>query len=156
MEFKAGFVEDEYYDAEALQTIASIPSRDGLIAKFLGSTAKGGFLMEIIYLKTKYIYKLLNQKRDMSEQFMNSIQGYWALVFVISVCRSMFVMSAAAFLMPVSSAGDAVPRPEFHFCTVHGFAFQSTFQWSAPHGPPRSNRVGGRGASIRYGLPDHA
>lgn len=37
MEFKAGFVEGEYYDAEALQTIASIPSRDGLIAKFLGS-----------------------------------------------------------------------------------------------------------------------
>ena len=35
--------------------------------------------MEITYLKTKYIYKLLNQKRDMSEQSMNSIQGHWAL-----------------------------------------------------------------------------
>ena len=38
--------------------------------------------------------------------------GIFVLVmFVISVClMSMFVMSAAAFLMPVSSAGDAVPR----------------------------------------------
>ena len=35
--------------------------------------------MEITYLKTKYIYKLLNQKRDMSEQSMNSVQGHWAL-----------------------------------------------------------------------------
>ena len=56
--------------------------------------------------------------------------GIFVLVmFVISVClMSMFVMSAAAFLMPVSSAGDAVPRPEFHLRTAHGFALQSTFQ----------------------------
>lgn len=37
MAFKGGIVEGSYYDAEALLTIASIPSRDDLIAKFLGS-----------------------------------------------------------------------------------------------------------------------
>lgn len=37
MEFKAGIIENEFYDAEGLKTIASIPGRDVLIAKFLGS-----------------------------------------------------------------------------------------------------------------------
>lgn len=37
MAFKAGFVDGTYYDAEGMTAIASIPSRDVLIAKFLGS-----------------------------------------------------------------------------------------------------------------------
>lgn len=37
MAFKAGFVEGIYYDAEGMATIASIPSREVLIAKFMGS-----------------------------------------------------------------------------------------------------------------------
>jgi len=37
MAFKAGIVEGITYDAAGLQTLASIPSRDELIAKFLGS-----------------------------------------------------------------------------------------------------------------------
>lgn len=37
MEFKAGVVEGTFYNAEGIQTIATIPSRDGLIAKFMGS-----------------------------------------------------------------------------------------------------------------------
>ena len=37
MEFKAGIIENEFYDAEGLKTIASIPGRDVLIAKFMGS-----------------------------------------------------------------------------------------------------------------------
>lgn len=37
MEFKGGIVEGTYYDAEGLKTIAQIPSRDELIAKFMGS-----------------------------------------------------------------------------------------------------------------------
>ncbi|MDO4545682.1 MAG: 50S ribosomal protein L10, partial [Bacillota bacterium] len=37
MEFKGGFVEGEYCDKESIQQIASIPSRDVLISKFMGS-----------------------------------------------------------------------------------------------------------------------
>ncbi|MGN0701711.1 MAG: 50S ribosomal protein L10 [Lentihominibacter sp.] len=37
MEFKGGFVEGEYYDKEAIVQIASIPSREVLISKFMGS-----------------------------------------------------------------------------------------------------------------------
>ena len=37
MEFKAGIVEGEFYDKAGIETIANIPSRDELVAKFLGS-----------------------------------------------------------------------------------------------------------------------
>ena len=37
MSFKAGVVEGDFYDQEAIKTIANIPSRDVLLAKFLGS-----------------------------------------------------------------------------------------------------------------------
>ncbi len=37
MEFKAGVVEGAYFDAKGMDAIASLPSRDELIAKFMGS-----------------------------------------------------------------------------------------------------------------------
>jgi large subunit ribosomal protein L10 len=37
MSFKAGYVDGVYYDADRIKEIAEIPSRDELIAKFLGS-----------------------------------------------------------------------------------------------------------------------
>lgn len=37
MEFKAGVVEGTYFDKDGIQAIADIPSRDVLIAKFMGS-----------------------------------------------------------------------------------------------------------------------
>ena len=37
MEFKGGFVEGENYDKDAIVQIASIPSREVLISKFMGS-----------------------------------------------------------------------------------------------------------------------
>ncbi|MDO5696174.1 MAG: 50S ribosomal protein L10 [Eubacteriales bacterium] len=37
LELKAGIVEGEYYDHEGIQVIANIPSREELLAKFLGS-----------------------------------------------------------------------------------------------------------------------
>ena len=37
MEFKGGFVETEYYDKDSLVQIATIPSREVLISKFMGS-----------------------------------------------------------------------------------------------------------------------
>ncbi len=37
MEFKGGIVEGTYYDKDAMQEIAAIPSRDVLISKFMGS-----------------------------------------------------------------------------------------------------------------------
>lgn len=37
MEFKAGVVEGTYFDAKGMEQIASLPSRDELIAKFMGS-----------------------------------------------------------------------------------------------------------------------
>ena len=37
MEFKAGVVEGKYFDKDGIQAIADIPSRDVLIAKFMGS-----------------------------------------------------------------------------------------------------------------------
>lgn len=37
LEFKAGIVEGTYYDAKGLAVIATIPSRDELISKLLGS-----------------------------------------------------------------------------------------------------------------------
>lgn len=37
MEFKGGLVEGEYYDKDAIAKVASIPSREVLISKFMGS-----------------------------------------------------------------------------------------------------------------------
>ncbi len=37
LELKAGVVEGTYYDSEGIKVIATIPSRDELISKFLGS-----------------------------------------------------------------------------------------------------------------------
>ena len=37
MEFKGGFVESDYYDKDGIVQVASIPSRDVLISKFMGS-----------------------------------------------------------------------------------------------------------------------
>ena len=37
LELKCGVVEGTYYDANGIQTIATIPSRDELLSKFLGS-----------------------------------------------------------------------------------------------------------------------
>ena len=37
LELKSGVVEGTYYDASGIKTIATIPSRDELISKFLGS-----------------------------------------------------------------------------------------------------------------------
>ena len=37
LEIKGGIVEDKYYDAAAMQTIASSPSRDVLLGRLLGS-----------------------------------------------------------------------------------------------------------------------
>lgn len=37
LEMKAGVVEGTFYDAEGIKTIASVPSRDELLSKFLGS-----------------------------------------------------------------------------------------------------------------------
>lgn len=37
LEIKAGVVEGTYYDADGMKTIATIPSRDELLSKFLGS-----------------------------------------------------------------------------------------------------------------------
>ena len=37
LEIKAGVVEGTYYDAEGMKTIASVPSRDELLSKLLGS-----------------------------------------------------------------------------------------------------------------------
>ena len=37
MEFKAGVVEGTYYDKKGIEAVADIPSRDELIAKFMGS-----------------------------------------------------------------------------------------------------------------------
>ena len=37
MEFKAGVVEGTFYDKDGIKTIANIPSRDALVAKFMGS-----------------------------------------------------------------------------------------------------------------------
>lgn len=37
MEFKAGVVEGQVYDAKGIEAIANLPSRDEMIAKFMGS-----------------------------------------------------------------------------------------------------------------------
>ena len=37
MEFKAGVIEGTFFDADGVKAIASLPSRDELIAKFMGS-----------------------------------------------------------------------------------------------------------------------
>ena len=37
MEFKAGVIEGTYYDKAGIEAVAEIPSRDELIAKFMGS-----------------------------------------------------------------------------------------------------------------------
>ena len=37
MAFKAGVIEDTYFDAAGVEAVAALPSRDELIAKFMGS-----------------------------------------------------------------------------------------------------------------------
>lgn len=37
LEFKAGIVEGDFYDADGMKEVASVPSREELLAKFLGS-----------------------------------------------------------------------------------------------------------------------
>ena len=37
MEFKGGFVEGQFYDKDAMMQVATIPSREVLISKFMGS-----------------------------------------------------------------------------------------------------------------------
>ena len=37
LELKAGVVEGTFYDADGIKTIASVPSREELLSKFLGS-----------------------------------------------------------------------------------------------------------------------
>jgi large subunit ribosomal protein L10 len=37
MEFKAGVIEGSYYDADGVKAIAALPSREELLAKFMGS-----------------------------------------------------------------------------------------------------------------------
>lgn len=37
MAFKGGIIEGQFYDAESVKNIAALPSRDQLIAKFMGS-----------------------------------------------------------------------------------------------------------------------
>ncbi len=37
LEIKSGVVEGNYYDAEGVKKIAAVPSREGLLSKFLGS-----------------------------------------------------------------------------------------------------------------------
>lgn len=52
MNFKAGMVEGKYFDAEGIDAIASLPSREELIAKFMGSISspiqKFAFLMKAV------------------------------------------------------------------------------------------------------------
>ncbi len=52
MTFKAGVVEGDYYDAEGITSIAMLPSREELIAKFMGSISspiqKFAYLMSAI------------------------------------------------------------------------------------------------------------
>ncbi|MGI6730554.1 MAG: 50S ribosomal protein L10 [Anaerovoracaceae bacterium] len=37
MEFKAGVIEGTYFDSEGIKAVASLPSRDEMLAKFMGS-----------------------------------------------------------------------------------------------------------------------
>lgn len=52
MTFKAGIVEGEFYDQEGILAIAKLPSRDELIAKFMGSikspVSKFAYLLQAI------------------------------------------------------------------------------------------------------------
>ena len=52
MSFKAGIVEGEFYDQEGILAIAKLPSRDELIAKFMGSikspVSKLAYLLQAI------------------------------------------------------------------------------------------------------------
>ena len=57
MSFKAGLVEGKYFDAEGIETIADLPSREELIAKFMGSISspiqKFAFLMKAVAEKVE-------------------------------------------------------------------------------------------------------
>lgn len=52
MSFKAGLVEGKYFDAAGIEAIAALPSREELIAKFMGSISspiqKFAFLMKAV------------------------------------------------------------------------------------------------------------
>ena len=52
MSFKAGLVEGKFFDADGIESIASLPSREELIAKFMGSISspiqKFAFLMKAV------------------------------------------------------------------------------------------------------------
>lgn len=61
MEFKAGIVEGSYYDKDAIVEIAKLPSREELIAKFMGSIQSP--LSKFAYL----LQAIADQKADGTE-----------------------------------------------------------------------------------------
>ena len=61
MSFKAGIVEGEYYDQDGIMEIAKLPSREELIAKFMGSIKSP--VSKLVYL----LQAIADQKEDGAE-----------------------------------------------------------------------------------------
>ncbi len=70
LEIKAGIVEGDFYDAEAMQVIAAIPSREELLAKLLGSlqSPMANFARVINQLAEKGGYEAIAPEEELKEE----------------------------------------------------------------------------------------
>ena len=76
LELKCGVVEGTYYDAAGIQTIASIPSREELLSKFLGSIQSPITLHVLLSRSLKRTKKLLNFRvriQNVSMEMLNRV-----------------------------------------------------------------------------------
>lgn len=116
VEFKAGVVEGAFYDKTGIETIANIPSRDELIAKFMGSiqspvSAFVRTLQAVADAKQNNFKSKIknNNKRRIimdKDKIIEAIKGMTVLELneLVKACEEEFGVSAAA---PVAVAGAA-------------------------------------------------
>ncbi len=107
LEMKSGVVEGTFYDKDGIQVIASIPSRDELLAKFLGS----------IQSPITNFARVINQIAEKGGAIIEVIKGLSVLELneLVKACEEEFGVSAAAGVVVAAAGADggAEEKDEF-------------------------------------------
>ena len=105
LEIKAGVVEGTYYDAEGMKQIASVPSREVLLSKLLGS----------LQSPITNLARVLNQMAKLTTaEFIDAIKELSVLELndLVKACEEEFGVSAAAGVVVAAAGGDAAAAEE--------------------------------------------
>ena len=113
LEIKAGVVEGTYYDAEGMKQIASVPSREVLLSKLLGS----------LQSPITNLARVLNQIAEKggaadaaadAAEFIDAIKELSVLELndLVKACEEEFGVSAAAGVVVAAAGGDAAAAEE--------------------------------------------